>query len=74
MTKEQLLFILETRDYFEFTYNNKTYSLSIDKSQNGKQIINFGHTYEEEKYDSLGALFNSATIENHFFKDLLEDL
>ncbi len=74
MTKEQLIFNIETRKPLEFTYNHKTYSLSYDKNEKGELIIVFGLLYEGKKYASLGEFLNEAKIENHFFKDMLDIL
>lgn len=74
MTKEQFIFMTETRKPLEFKYNNKIYSLNYDKNDKGELIFTFGRLYEGEKYDSIGELLNKAKIENHFFKDILDIL
>lgn len=72
MTKEQLLFYIETETVFEFSFNGIVYNMTFDKDKNGKKIIIFGRLYEGEKYLSTGDLLNNAKIENHFFKEMLD--
>ena len=67
MTKEQFIFLIETQKPFEFTYNNVVY-------KKGEKVIVFGRLYEGKKYKSAGELLNTARIENHFFKDMLDIL
>lgn len=74
MTKERLLFLIETKKEFEFSYNGKTYNMTYDKDANGNTILIFGQLYEGIKYDSIGELLNNAKIENHYFKDMLDIL
>lgn len=71
MTKDELLFKLQTTKYFEFTFKNRTFDIMIEKDKSGKEFVRFGQLYEEKKYDSLGQLFNEAKIDNHFLKDVL---
>ena len=73
MTKEEFIFRLQAKKEMEFLYKGKTYSLTYD-FENGKDYIVFGRTFEGKKYDSYGSLMNEAKIDNHFFKDMLEDL
>ena len=74
MKKEDFFFKLEARKEMEFEYKGKSYSLTYDKDDSGKEFIVFGRTFEGKKYDSYGKFMNEAKIENHFFKDMLEDL
>ena len=74
MTKDQLIYKIETRQPFEFTYKGKIYNMTYDKAKDGSLIIRFGRLYEEETYTSFGELMNTARIENHFFKDMLDIL
>lgn len=71
MTKDELLFKLQTTKYFEFTFKNRTFDIMIEKDKSGKEFVRFGQLYEEKKYNSLGQLFNEAKIDNHFLKDVL---
>ena len=74
MTKDDFIFLIETRKNMEFSYNGKTYNLTYDKNNKGELEIIFGRLYEGKKYSSLGELLNTAKIENHFFKDMLDIL
>ena len=74
MTKEQFIFLIETQKPFEFTYNNVVYNMTYDKNEKGEKVIVFGRLYEGKKYKSVGELLNTARIENHFFKDMLDIL
>ena len=74
MTKDDLLFLIRTKREFEFIYNGDTYNMTYDTDENGETIIVFGRLYQGEKYKSFGELMNNARIENHFFKDMLEDI
>ena len=46
--------------------------MTYDKKENGELVIVFGKLYEGKRYDSVGQLLNTAKIENHFFKDMLD--
>ncbi|MCR4578773.1 MAG: hypothetical protein K5681_00345 [Treponema sp.] len=72
MTKDELIFKIETQVPFEFTYKGKVYNMTYDKAADGSILIRFGRLYEQETYDSFGQLMNNARIENHFFKDMLD--
>ena len=72
MTKEQLLFLIETKKEYEFVYNGKTYNLTYDKDASKNSVIVFGELYQGRRYSDIGELLNTAKIENHFFKDMLE--
>lgn len=74
MTKNELLFKIQTNQNIEFKFNNKTYSLSYDKAPDGSQIILFGQVYEEKRYESFGELMNKAKIDNYFLKEILEEI
>jgi len=74
MTKDQFIYLIETKQEFEFTYKGKTYNMTYDKDDSGKMLIIFGQLYEGVKYESVGELLNTARIENHFFKDMLDIL
>ena len=72
MTKDDFLFLIETKTEHEFKYNGIVYNLTYDKDEKGNSIIVFGRLYEGKKYKSVGEFFNTCRIENHFFKDMLE--
>lgn len=74
MTKDQLIFLIQTKKEFEFSFNNKNYNLTYDKDDSGKEWIVFGERYEGKKFDSFGELMNKAKVENHFFRELLPEL
>ena len=48
--------------------------MTYDKNEKGEKVIVFGRLYEGKKYKSAGELLNTARIENHFFKDMLDIL
>ena len=72
MTKDDLLFLIQTKKEFEFKYKGKTYNMTYDTDGSGKNIIVFGRLYEGVRYNSYGELMNNARIDNHFFKDMLD--
>ena len=74
MTKDDLLFLIETKKEFEFKYNGKIYNMTYDVDKDKNLVIVFGQLYEGKIYKSFGELMNTARIENHFFKDMLEDI
>lgn len=74
MTKEELIFCIETKKEFEFSFNEKNYNLTYDKDDNGKDWIVFGERYEGKKYSSYGEFINKARVENYFFKEILSDI
>ena len=49
MTKDELVFIIDTKQSLEFSYNGKNYSLTYDKDGNHEYIV-FGQTYQGEKF------------------------
>lgn len=74
MTKEELIFKIETQTPFEFSYKGKQYNMMYDKTADGSFLIRFGRLFEEETYSSFGELMNTARVENHYFKDMLDIL
>ncbi len=72
MTKDDFLFLVETKTPHEFIYKGKIYNMTFDKAADGSTIIVFGPLFEGERYDSVGEFLNKARIENHFFKDMLD--
>ena len=73
MTKEDLIFLIETKKEFEFTYKNVLYSMTYGSDKKGDYIA-LGRLYEPVRYYSFGEMMNEARIENHFFRELLEVL
>ena len=74
MTKDDLYFYVSAKKELEFKFNGVTYCLNYDKTPDGKEVIIFGPIYEGKKYSSYGELVNNAKVENHFFREMLEDL
>ena len=74
MTKDDIYFYTQAKKELEFKYNGITYSLNYDKDDNGKEYIIFGPLYEGVRYESYGELMNKAKVENHYFKEFIEDL
>jgi len=74
MTKEELVFRVEAKREFEFTYKGKNYNFTYGVDNNGKDYICFGRTYEGVKYYSLKELLNDAKIDNHYFREMLDIL
>ena len=72
MTKDDFLFLVETETIHDFLYKGKTYTITYDKSPDGRKWIVFGDIADKQKYDSVGEFLNKAKIENHFFKDMLD--
>jgi hypothetical protein len=48
--------------------------MMYDKTADGSFLIRFGRLFEEETYSSFGELMNTARVENHYFKDMLDIL
>ena len=57
---------------YEFFYKGKTYNLTYGKDEKGEYIL-FGQLYEGKRFYSYGELMNEAKIDNHFFREMLED-
>lgn len=74
MTKEDFLYLIETKQPFEFSYHGKTYNMTYDKDEKGQTILIFGQLYEGKRYSSVGEFLNTARIENHFFKDMMDTI
>lgn len=74
MTKEEFYFLVETRKSFEFNYKGKNYNMTFEKESGGDTKIFFGQLYEEKSYDSIGEFLNTAKVENHFFKDMMDTI
>jgi len=72
MTKNDFIFLIETRQPLEFTYNGKVYNLTYDNDKDGNLVIVFGQLYEGVRYSSIGELLNTAKIENHYFREMLD--
>ena len=73
MTKDDLVFLIETKKEFEFRYNGILYSMTYGSDSRGDYIA-LGRLYEPVRYYSFGEMMNEARIENHFFRELLEVL
>ena len=52
MTKDDFLFLVETETIHDFIYKGKTYTITYDKSPDGRKWIIFGDLADKEKYDS----------------------
>ena len=73
MTKDELLFLINARKEFEFTYKDKLYTMTYGKDEKGDYIA-LGRLYEPVRWYSFGEMMNQAKIENHFFREILEIL
>lgn len=71
MTKDQLYFLFEAKQPHEFNYDNKTYNMTFGTDENGN-FVSFGLLYEEKKFYSFGEFMNIAKIDNHFFREMLD--
>ena len=71
MTRDDLVFLVQTKTNKDFNYKNDVYRLSFGTDEKG-EYIKFGLLYEERKYYSFGEFWNEAKIENHFFKEMLD--
>ncbi len=74
MTKDDLIFIINTKKEFEFVYKGKNYNLTYDRDDNGKDYIVFGERFMGKKFASFGEFMNEAKVENHFFREMLDIL
>lgn len=73
MTKNDFNFMIATKKAFEFEYNGKRYNITYGSDEKG-EYISFGLLFQGQKYYSIGELLNEARIENHYFKEMIEDL
>lgn len=74
MTKDELLFKIQTKESIEFSFKGKRYNLFYDKTTDGKDLIIFGELYMGEKFNSFGDFFNRARIDNYFLKEILDEI
>ncbi len=72
MTKDEFVFLINTKKELEFSYKGKNYNLTYDRDDRGQDLIVFGERFQGKKYSSLGEFLNEARIENHFFREMLE--
>lgn len=73
MTKDDLLFLINTKKEFEFKYNGLVYNMTYGTDKKGDYIA-LGRLYEPVRYYSFGEMMNKAKIENHFFREILDVL
>jgi len=74
MTEDDLFYQTQIKKNLEFKYNGKTYQLYYDKDENGNDVLMFGELFSAKPYTSFGDLMNNATVDNHFLKNMLENL
>ncbi|MBQ9207882.1 MAG: hypothetical protein IJ158_14375 [Treponema sp.] len=74
MTKDDLIFFINTKKEFEFSYNGKNYNLTYDRDDSGNDLIVFGERFQGKKYNSFGEFMNEAKIENHYFREMLDSI
>ena len=48
--------------------------MTFEEGSGGDTKIFFGQLYEEKSYDSIGEFLNTAKVENHFFKDMMDTI
>ncbi len=72
MTKDDLIFLINTKKEFEFSYNGKNYNITYDRDELGNDLIIFGERFMGKKFRSFGEFMNEAKVENHFFREMLE--
>ncbi len=74
MTIDEFKFMVAVKKVLEFTHNGKTYNLTYDTDEEGDYIA-FGRLYDTpERYRSVGALLNEVKIDNHFLREVLQNL
>ena len=80
MKREELQFALETKHNLEFSFNGRTYILNYapqalaGQSRSGA-TIKLGLLYDEgETFSSFTDLMVRAKIENHFLREILDDI
>lgn len=71
MTKDQLIFLLDTKKEMEFSYKNRNYNLTYGTDEKGSYIY-FGERYMQKKFYSTVEFLNDAKIENTFFREMLD--
>lgn len=74
MTKEEFRYIIDLKKEFEFSYNGKNYNLTYGKTEGGQDFIAFGERFFQQKFSSWGELMNTAKVENHFLREMLDIL
>ena len=52
MTKDELIFMINAKKEFEFSYKGKNYNLTYDRDDKGNDLIVFGERFQGKKYTS----------------------
>ncbi len=73
MTREDFDFLIACKKPLEFTFRGIVYNLTYGKDEKGDYIA-FGRLYEQQNFYSYGDLLNQARVENHFFREMIEEL
>ena len=71
MTIDELKWMIELKQEFEFTHDGVKYNFFYDKDADGNTIIIFGEQYFGKKYKSFGQLINEAFVGNSYLKDFI---
>lgn len=74
MTKEEFRFIIDTKKEFEFSYKGTNYNITYGKDDKNCNYIQFGQTYMGEKYYSFADFMNTAKVQNHYLREMLDIL
>ena len=74
MTKDDFIFMINTKRELEFNFNGKNYNLTYDRDDKGSDFIVFGERFQGKRYSSIGDLLNEAKIENHYFREMLDTI
>lgn len=72
MTKDDLFFYIESKKELEFTYKEKTYTITYGIDTDGNDYIAFGRLYEPERFTSFKDLYARAKINNSYFREMLD--
>lgn len=74
MTIDEFTYCIAVKKTLEFAYNGKTYTLTHGTDACGTYIA-FGRLYDTPaRYRDVGELLNDVKIENHFLREVLQDL
>ena len=73
MTLEEFRYLVDIKRVYEFEYKGKNYNLRYGCDEKG-EYLRFGEQFLETNYYSVGEFLNTASVENSFFKDMLEIL
>ena len=74
MTIDAFNYLVAVKKPLEFAHNGKTYNLTYGKDAQGDYLA-FGRLYDVPAvYRDVTELLNEVKLENHFLREVLQDL